>query len=367
MGQVFLESFDHLDVADFTKKWTSSVVAGGTPVLAISAGNGGHGSASLRFTGADVSHAVFRTCSAPAPSGPTCIFGCLFKINTLVLSTSTTEGNNSSLIFGVRLAGVTMVWFQLNTDGTISALRGTSVLATSTFALSTGVAYYLEFKITISNTLGVVKFWLNGVLDATLDVTGTGGSPLDTNNGGATDTWNAIKLGSVNTNGPALVMDYDDIYLFDGSGSYNNDVVGPQRIDAIFATAEGATINGTPSTGTDNSALVDEAAANGDTDYVTLAAAGDLDTYVMQNHPVPGASITGMQAVLWARKADAGTALLAPVIRMGGVDYVHGTPQAPGPDYRALCFQYERSPVDGTTALDTTDIDNLEAGPKKTV
>jgi hypothetical protein len=351
------ESFDHYAVEDILKKWTQSV-SSAAATIAISAGNGGHGSSSLRLTTSSggASYAVHRTV---APSGATCIVGFLFKINSLFVQTGTSEA--SSCIFATRLTGTSQVWFRLNTDGTVSAMRGTTVLGTSTFAISPGAAAYLEFKVTVSNTVGVVQYRVEGVLDATLNL-----SSQDTNNGGATDAWNEIKLGSLTNTSGGFTIDYDDLYCADGSGSYNNDFYGPARVDSILTNAVGNSNQSTPSGGGDRYLMVDEAAADGDTTYNTFTAVNDKDTYGMAAHPVSGATVFAVQLNTWTKKADAGVALAKGVLRMGGTDYDHATAQAPPVDYQDLMFVWDRSPVDGTSAFTTGDIDAIETGFKKT-
>lgn len=356
MALVFTDSFDHYATADILKKWTS-ITAGPGSTNTISAGNGARGSSCFRMNTTNQTDNLNLTLD-PAPSGATFICGLRFKISTLELDGGTTE-SSSDVVCACRLGGTSHVWFRLLADGTVAAYRSTTLLGTSTFALASGTYYFLEFKVTISNTVGVVQFRRDGVLDATLNLTNQ-----DTNNGAGTDTWNGLTLGPINVAGVTTNTDWDDLYLLDGSGSYNNDFLSDVRVDTIVPTAEGTTINGTPSTGTDNSALVDDATANGDTDYVTFAAVADKDTYVLANHPVGGSAIYGMQINMWARKEDAGVVGVKSIWRTGGSEY-DGSEKVPPLTYRNLRQVYDRSPVDGTTAITTTEIDGAELGFKK--
>lgn len=358
---IFGDSFDHYASADIGKKWSSIIEGNSSDPATIEAARNGNG---LRIgSNSNCGDSLLLNVVA---NDDTCVVGFAFKTNTLDYhgSSLTTESQGSTLggccLFAVRRGATSQVWFRHDrTTGTISALRGTTVLGTSTFALSVNTWYYLEFKVVIHDTNGEVQFRRDGVLDATLDLTGVVTSSA------ALTTWNAIKLGAVSRN-TTTNWYYDDLYVCDGSGSKNNDFLGDLTGSWLPPTAEGNTVDGTPSTGTDNSALVDESAANGDTDYVTLSAVDDKDTYVLTDHPTPGATVVAVQIPVWSKKTDSGTALVTGVMRLGGTDYDHPTPQAPPSDYRCLVFPFEVSPVDDVTDLTTTDIDNMEIGMKKT-
>jgi hypothetical protein len=59
----------------------------------------------------------------------------------------------------------------LNTDGTLSARRGGStILGTTSFNLSTGIWYYVEFKVTIHDSTGTAQIKVDG--DSKLSLTG---------------------------------------------------------------------------------------------------------------------------------------------------------------------------------------------------
>lgn len=359
MSLIFCDSFDHYVTADIAEKWNSS--SGGTPsTMTISAGTGGRASASLRFsinTGAD-SPALFLIPTIPTPSGATCVVGFRFKASALTLDTSTTEGTGTAVILSIRSAGATHVWFRLNPAGTMSVLRGTTVLATSTTAIATGVFYYMEFRVVISDTVGVVQYRVDGLLDATLDI-----SSQDTNSGGA-NTWDGLKIGQWSCASGTPVLDYDDLYLLDGvdstiTGAPNNDFLGDVRIDPLYGTADGNHQDSTPSTGTDQYAMVDETAPNDDTDYNTLTAAGK-DTFVMQNAPVSGASIFGVQINMHAKKADAGIATMRALARVAGTTYNASTVN-PADGYLYKRGIFNGNPADGA-AWETADIDAAEFG-----
>lgn len=318
MALLFIDSFDHYVTADLGEKWTTW---GGTQ--SISAGTGRRGSASLRSTGGAANYAL----KGVAVSGATAILGFAF---------------NGASLGGNRIAGIydgpgakEHVYLTANSDGSLSVYRSANTIpsngtigatllgSTAAGLIAAGTFAYLEWKVLLHDTTGTVAVRVNGA--SALALTGQ-----DTSNGSL--VWSSFWLGSGSSN---LTADFDDLYVLDGTGAAPwNDFLGDCRVDARYPTAAGATTGWTPNTGA-NWAAVDDAAPNDDTDYTSAATAGLTDTFVVQDAPVTGAAIYGVQHNLSAKKTDAGSASIAPVIRHSGVDYV-GANLNPGTTYAVL-------------------------------
>jgi len=231
--------------------------------------------------------------------------------------------NSCTIAVAIRQAGQTQAFLRLNSDGTVSAFVGNAtfgengvLLGTSSATLTANAFNFLEVKITVHNTAGVFIVRLNGNPTPIINLSG-----VDTQATG-TAAWDSFRLGRTSTNASVnRVCLYDDLYVLDGSGSGPwNDFLGDCRVDTRVPTGAGATTQWTPSGGA-NYAAVDEIPPNGDTDYVSALTAPATDTYVVQDAAVP-AIIYGVQQCLNAKKTDAGACSLAPVVRVGGVDYV---------------------------------------------
>jgi hypothetical protein len=104
----------------------------------------------------------------------------------------------------------------------------------------------------------------------------------------------------------------------------------------------------TPNGATPNYACVDETTADGDTTYVSDSTPGDIDTYAFADVDA-SATVYGVQTNLYARKDDAGTRQIAPVVRQSGTDYV-GTTVTLGSSYSFYSQIYNQDP----TAADWT-------------
>jgi hypothetical protein len=217
--------------------------------------------------------------------------------------------------------------------GQLFAWRGTTgtVLATGP-ALTPNTWSYLEVKVTIHDTAGVFVVRVNGTTVINL-------SGVDTRNA-ANASANVVRIGATLTLG-SVVFDYDDVYVFDASGSTNNDFAGDCRVQQVLPTGAGATTAWTPSAG-NNYQCVDEAPPNGDADYVSSATAGQTDTYAFGDLAVTG-TVKAVQATAVCRKDDAGSRSIALVARPGGTDRV-GATQAVADTYTAMTEIWNTNP-----------------------
>lgn len=370
------ESFDHFAIADLLQ-WFTQLAATPSAAPTISAGNGRRSTASLRWAPASAGfegQSLYLFCGDPiadAPSGGVCIVGFAFKHGGLgftALNASTSGDPNEAPASGtlgtpallyIQESGTTHVFFRLNTTGTISAYRGDgTLLGTTTLALQQGVYAYLEFKVTVHNSTGTVAIRKDGM---SMGLTLTG---QDTQNGGSA-AWNTIAIGHTSTfQGSPLTWDYDDLYICDGSGSVCNDFLGDVRADDVFPTGNGATRNFTPSTGTNDYAVVDEASANGDTDYLTGAVAGDRVSLAFPDSPAPGADIVCLQLACQGKKTDSGTATHKGLTRIGGTEYV-GKEVAMPAGYGGLIQSWPVKPSDSAVWAES-EFNAAEFGAEKT-
>jgi hypothetical protein len=364
MALLFMDSFDHYVTADVTRKWTSYPTPGTGDVSGIAAvgrhSSNGWKMAATAGGGSGATRPLHKTL---APGDNTIVVGvAVTPVTPLSQLFNTTEPNNNgnaqaACLLLVRNANADQCWVRVNSNGTISVLRGTTVLGTSTAALSQGVATFIEILLTIHNTTGVVTIRFNGAVVLSLTAQNT--------RAGAANAWDEFRLGHIGASGFTTEWDVDDLYVLDGSGAAPwNAFLGDCRVDARYPTGAGATTGWAPSAGA-NWQCVDDPAPNDDTDYTGASAAGVTDTFVVQDAPVAGAAIYGVQACLAAKKTDAGAASIARVVRHSGVDYV-GANLNPGTTYAMLLSIAATNP--GTSAAWTeAGFNAAEFGYKRTV
>ena len=292
MAVVLIEGFDHLTAAEVTAKGWSAVAS------AMAAGRVEGQSRQANSSGTSRSKLLPSTYS-------TLICGIRFPIH----------GDAAvSTFFSIQAGATLTLQLQLDASGHLVVKNsGGTTIATGTTVLLTGVWYYIETKLVVG-TSGTVEVHLNGVAEITSTTGNFGTTNVDTIN---------VKGNGSGTGATASL--FDDLYCVDTSGSSpRNTFLGDVRVETIYPTADGAHTAWTPNSGTTHFSRVDEAQADGDTTYVSDSTPGDLDTYVMGDIDT-AATVFGVQTNLYARKDDANTRQIAPVVRQSGSDNVGAT------------------------------------------
>lgn len=333
MTLLFCDSFDHMVTADMTLKgWTVSAAG-------ITAAAGRFGTDAMR-----------------SPNGNFyCSWGVPVALATGGVGFAYRSSSFSSFgIVNFVDGGTVHLHFRINaSSGKIEVRRGSStgtLIATGNAVLTTNTFYYLEFKVTINDSTGVIVTKVNGVED--INVTGQ-----DTQNGGNASYDNIRFFWDGQGNGGTC--DVDDLVIWDTAGSVNNDFMGDVRVQAILPSGAGATTEWTPSAGS-NYQNVDEAAPNGDTDYNSEATATDVDTFVYGDLTPTSGTVKAVQWLAYARKDDGGTRTVRPVVRHGGTDYF-GSSKSVSSSYTYLRHLMETNP--GTAAAWTiSDVNAAEFG-----
>lgn len=184
----------------------------------------------------------------------------------------------------------------LNSTGTLSVRRGTTVLATTAAIMSVDVWHYIEFKVTVHDTTGAYELKVNGVsqLSAT---------SVDTKAGATNNYANRVRFYGVSGVLAGRGHWYDDQYIADATGSINNDFLGDRRVQTIFPNVDGDQTDFSLSTGTDSFALVDDNPLDDDSTYVESSTSGHRDLYQFENL-VAAQTVNGVQQHAIARKTD---------------------------------------------------------------
>ena len=143
--------------------------------------------------------------------------------------------------------------------------------------------YYLEFKIYFHATLGTVEVRING--QTTFSETN-----LDTQ-------YLTYEHGLLNLYAPDVNCAFDDLYICDETGSYNNDFLGPIKVETLRPTSDDGAQNWTPSAGGDHSALVDNANMWDQADYIEATGANIDDLWVYSDISTITGAIQGVQLI----------------------------------------------------------------------
>ena len=197
----------------------------------------------------------------------------------------------------------------LRNDGALEVLRGTTLSVTggrSTAIIRVTNWYYIEMKVTIANSIGAntCQVRVNGNIILTVDT----GQDLQVS---VNATANIIQsIGLI----PSVL---DDFYIFDGTGSENNDFAGDVKVVAQFPDGNGTTNDfvGSDGNSVDNFLLVDEVSTDDDSTYVESSTPGEIDLYTFDDLATTPDVIHAVQINGITRKTDAGTRTMRAVAR----------------------------------------------------
>lgn len=237
-------------------------------------------------------------------------------------------------------------------DGTWYLTRATSPdLTTGTHTVTVGTWYWVEVRYIPNNAGGVFTLWVDGTQVATFtgDTRATGGS------GG-------IVIVEIGARSSVSNWHYDDIYVNDTAGSAPaNGRLGDSRIRTFVPNADTTPNDGTPSTGSDHYAVMDEAQRN-TSDYNTLAAPspGDSEIFGSDAALASNDEVVAVRAMVYCAKSDAGTATGKAVIKQGS-DKLSGSDTAlatSGTDVQGI---FNVDPT-SATQFTHTDVNSLDFG-----
>lgn len=226
-------------------------------------------------------------------------FGTGFHIN---LDADTAPPARSIVVFN---AGLNTRLFSVTRDSsnrvTINNAAFT-VVATSSATMSDATTYHMEVKVTIAVS-GTIEVRLNGVSVVTYSGD-TSGSYTHVGLYGRDGT----QLVGDTVNRPYHV--YDDWYIWDSTGSVNNDWLGERAVTVYYADADGSPFVWTKSSGSDGFSLVDAPTLAVGADYVQATAPGDLAEFQFDELDSNDINIVGVKILALGQKTGSDPATL---------------------------------------------------------
>jgi hypothetical protein len=264
-------------------------------------------------------------------------------------------GGQTGVGYAVTVFGDTGATAHLSVNfdaaGRIQLRRGTSsgtiIATTAGTPLAAGSWHYVELKCTINDTTGTAIVHLDEV--EVINFTG------DTKNAGTNSTIDAISLpGAVN----GIV---DDFYVYDATGSAQNDFAGDVTIRPLRPNGNGAASAwlGSDGNSTDNYLLVDEQPFN-TTDYVASSTATDRDLYDLEDL-IGSPAVISVQVLAYAAKSDAGTRSIKTAQRSSGGTVVTSSSVALSTTFTTLAGPIRTTDPDGS-AWTASLVNTLQAG-----
>jgi len=315
----YIDGFGDYSTAQMSRYITAQWVNGGVTTfdgnLTINASGGRNGRGALTTSNANYGASWTLTTQA------TWTLGFAYKVGSL-------PGVNTGICM-FSDAGTIQLSLRVNSDGTLSVLRGSpvaTVLATSTQSISAGVWYHIQFQGTIHNTTGAYTLRVNSTDWLTASSQNTRVS--------ANNSANQVGLGGYATS--AIVVSYSDFFA-ESSTTFHGDCL----VETKFATGAGTTTNFTPSAGS-NYQNVDEATPDDDTTYNSSVTTGHIDLYTYPALTTGAGAVKAVVTVPVLRNDAAGTVTVQSVYRSGAVNYfgasnnIGSTTYAPYKDIAAV-------------------------------
>lgn len=287
---------DGFDLGDFATRYTTSTGA-----------SSGSGATNTRFnSGRSIATGSFSPVTKPLTASATIISGVAIRCGT----------SDMTIGFNADTGAVNHVTVVLTTTGTLNVYRGPGagiLLGTVAGAFSSSSWVFVEMKVTVSDTVGVIEVRLNGSTSPTINVTGA-----DTRNAGTSTNIDQMTL---NHNGGS--GHYDDWYILNTLGSAPvNTFLGDCRVHTLSPSGNGTSSQfvGSDADSVNNYLLVNEQPFD-TANYVGSATVNNKDTYAMTDLAGTVVTVFATQEVAYAAKSDAGAATIKTVVRSGATDY----------------------------------------------
>lgn len=274
----------------------------------------------------------------------TIYIGCRVRIGSIPISnTNLFSYREATATSGLHLSML------ITTSGTIQVRRGNiggTLLGTTTTALTANTWTYIECKVTISDTVGVVEIRFNGSATPDLNLTSQ-----DTKNGGNTYC-DGFFFGGNNIN-----LDFDDFYI--DTTTFHGDV----EVTTIVPDGAGASAQFTPSAGS-NWQNVDELPVDNDTTYNESNTVAHKDRFTFGNLPADADTVIGVQVSAFAKKQIAGPRDMRLVAFDGTTEGDGALTHTPAVgDYSWFVTMFEDHPS-GAAAWTTGEVDGGQFGYK---
>jgi len=330
MTILFMDGFDHYSAGQLADKY-EGVGASTTLSSAYSRFAGGQG-----WRAYGNGYSIRKT--LPVNKTTVYVGFAWYRNNSGVLNTGTW-----GIFYFIDEFLVNQILLRPNSSGSFSVLRGDGTVLGSS-AESVFVDYkwhYIEMKVTISNTVGVVEVRLNGTEIINL-------TSQDTKNG--SDYIRSVMLDGLNPNQYSF---FDDMYIDDAQFH------GDCRIRTFVPDADGNSSDFTRSTGSNDYECVDEILSNDDTDYIYSDTLNHKSIFGITTGSL--GTVKAIQLNNHCRLDEAGTRKITPIIRSNSTDYQGTETEAIAADYNFEHEIWELDP-DDSGAWTQTKLEAAEFG-----
>lgn len=316
MAIIYRDSFDHY--TNLAQKWDivmSTYAAGdGYPTIVSSAGR--NSTPGMRF-GGTINTSIRNFAMKNFAATATIIVGFGVKLTGL------SSAADCRTLVTFTDAGEEQCSIGILNDGSLEARRFDTILGLSSGAnVSSSVFKWLEIKVTINNSTGVVQAYLDGTQIFNL-------SSQDTQYGSAAQTTGIAFGTNFNPSGVITPVtpchyDMDDLIiknLTDDGIPSNYGFSGDRRVYCLFPTSDGSYNAWTAVGGGTRTSKVSENPPDGDTSYISSSGTTDKQTFNFET--MVAGTIDDVCVTMMAKK-DSGAVTLRGMTLTGGASPTEG-------------------------------------------
>lgn len=211
--------------------------------------------------------------------------------------------------------------------------------------------HYIQLSATIHATTGRVIIYVDGT--NVVDFTG------NTKNTGTSNNIDLVRFKASKYVGASTLVQIDDLYVCDNTGSTNNTFLGDVRVQSLVPTGAGSSTQLAPTGSANNWQNVSEVPYNNAT-YNASSTVGQTDLYTLGDLTAGTTGVFATQSVAHMQKSDAGTGNVKVAIKSGASTYYDPT-QSLGSTVTAYATVRETNPAT-SAAWTVSDANALEAG-----
>lgn len=232
-------------------------------------------------------------------------------------------------------ANANIVAVAVSPDGALVVKKGNVftgiIIGISDSVLTAGTYHHIEFKAVIDDVVGSIEIRVNGVVVLVLTNIDLGIAPA------ATVVFDSPSTAS------GVTHAYDDLIMWDDTGDYCNDFLGPQRVLTYFPVGDTAqadwTVTGGSGPGYD---AINKAIPDADTSFIGAANVGSKSDFSLPTLPPETAVIAGVFVPAMGRIDEAGIGNIK-MSMISGADVVSGADinLTPGYAYSRTAFEYD--------------------------
>jgi len=260
-------------------------------------------------------------------------------------STNFNTNINTTFMLIVASGSTTLANVRVNSSGDILLYRGNTLVLNTGVRLSLSTNYYIELQFRLGS-VGRFELRLNNqqvFVDDSVN--------LDPGSAG----WDRVRWQGIGNN-----HFIDNIYVTDDQGGSNIGFLGPIAVEYLVPNGDGDSNQWTPSEGTENYLMVDDAVLDADTTFVSSSTSGELDLYQITDIPAASTPIIGFQVVHTLR-ADSGPVNVSSVVRSGGTDVTESIGEVSNGSYFCYLSHFSSSPNSGQFWTDA-EINSIQVG-----